>query len=155
MLCVYVHRLRLRLQVLLDENDPMWIELRHQHIAIVSSQLPQRFKTFSKVSLSHTLSLTYSLTHTHSLSRPVGVGAGSERVRAMSELSVACARMRSTCDSYTLHWTAARRRSAWARRAATRARRRRRTSRSCSRRCRSTRRRSATSLRTSTSPRTA
>ena len=72
-LCVHVNRLRL--QVLLDENDPMWIELRHQHIAIVSSQLPQRFKTFSKVFLSHTHSLTHIHTHTHtlSLSRPVGV----------------------------------------------------------------------------------
>ena len=71
-LCVHVHRLRLRLQVLLDENDPMWIELRHQHIAIVSSQLPQRFKTFSKVSLS------LSLTHTHTLSLSLGPWVCSE-----------------------------------------------------------------------------
>ena len=35
-------------EVLLDDNDEMWVEMRHQHIAVVSQNVTKKLKKFNQ-----------------------------------------------------------------------------------------------------------
>ena len=43
----YTTSMEVAKEVILDENDELWEELRHQHIAVVNQTIPQKVKKFS------------------------------------------------------------------------------------------------------------
>jgi len=58
-------------EVILDENDDLWVEMRHKHIAVVSQNVTQRLKTFNK----------------EKRITPSGPGAGKDSASSMRDLS--------------------------------------------------------------------